>query len=273
MTHTFRRRPGLVVNGGEATDDRPKGLTSATTGDTAIIVERRPLIRDCLVQSIRETTGFDFLATATLEECLWLAKDRTPFLVLISVVGGLENDDNQRMIREATQNFPETPILILADRDSRNPVLNVREARPCGYISTGMPLDVAIAAIRVVHSGGTPPISSVHAQLNSETPQPKPEPAPSNLSGMFTVRQAAVVDALRKGKANKIIAYELKMKESTVKVHVRNIMKRLNAKNRTEVSYIAAQLETGSPLLPEKFRRFVHDYSGEIRVSGKGLPS
>ena len=55
---------------------------------------------------------------------------------------------------------------------------------------------------------------------------------------MFTSRQAAVVEALRKGKANKIIAYELNMCESTVKVHVRSIMKKLKARNRTEVAYI-----------------------------------
>ncbi|MGU3537814.1 LuxR C-terminal-related transcriptional regulator, partial [Methylobacterium sp. A54F] len=44
--------------------------------------------------------------------------------------------------------------------------------------------------------------------------------------------------ALRKGTPNKIIAYELNMCESTVKVHVRNIMKKLKAKNRTEVAYL-----------------------------------
>ncbi len=44
------------------------------------------------------------------------------------------------------------------------------------------------------------------------------------------------------GKANKVIAYELKMRESTVKVHVRNIMKKLNAKNRTEVAFMANEL-------------------------------
>ncbi len=54
---------------------------------------------------------------------------------------------------------------------------------------------------------------------------------------MFTARQAAVIEALRRGKANKIIAYELSMCESTVKVHIRNIMKKLNATNRTEVAY------------------------------------
>ena len=38
------------------------------------------------------------------------------------------------------------------------------------------------------------------------------------------------------GKSNKVIAYELGMCESTVKVHVRRIMKKLNAKNRTDVA-------------------------------------
>lgn len=53
---------------------------------------------------------------------------------------------------------------------------------------------------------------------------------------MLTARQIAVGEAIRQGKANKQIAYELDMRESTVKVHIRNIMKKLNAKNRTDVA-------------------------------------
>jgi len=67
----------------------------------------------------------------------------------------------------------------------------------------------------------------IHARASSVRP----------LSGVFTTREAAVVEALRKGKANKIIAYELNLCESTVKVHIRNIMKKLKATNRTEVAY------------------------------------
>ncbi len=48
------------------------------------------------------------------------------------------------------------------------------------------------------------------------------------------------------GKANKIIAYELKMRESTVKVHLRSIMRKLKATNRTEVAYITNQLVAGN---------------------------
>ena len=50
-----------------------------------------------------------------------------------------------------------------------------------------------------------------------------------------------MVAAIKQGKSNKVIAYDLNMCESTVKVHVRNIMKKLNAKNRTEVAMKAEQ--------------------------------
>ncbi|MGZ9174567.1 MAG: response regulator transcription factor, partial [Candidatus Binatia bacterium] len=42
--------------------------------------------------------------------------------------------------------------------------------------------------------------------------------------------------AVRQGKANKVIAHELNISESTVKVHLHNIMKKLRVKNRTEVA-------------------------------------
>jgi len=64
------------------------------------------------------------------------------------------------------------------------------------------------------------------------------------LKDLFTARQAAVLRALRQGKANKQIAYELNMREGTVKVHIRNIMRKLKAKNRTEVAVLASGLFT-----------------------------
>jgi DNA-binding NarL/FixJ family response regulator len=60
-----------------------------------------------------------------------------------------------------------------------------------------------------------------------------PVPRPS---GGVTAREAAVIRALQQGKSNKVIAYELNMCESTVKVHVRNLMKKIKAKNRTDLA-------------------------------------
>ena len=61
-----------------------------------------------------------------------------------------------------------------------------------------------------------------------------------------------MVEAIRQRKPNKIIAYELNMCESTVKVHVRAIMKKLKARNRTEVAYLysssVSDMDTAVPL-------------------------
>ena len=58
----------------------------------------------------------------------------------------------------------------------------------------------------------------------------------------LTSRQMVVLAHLQRGSANKIIAHELDMSESTVKVHVRNIMRKVGATNRTQAVYKAQKL-------------------------------
>ena len=50
------------------------------------------------------------------------------------------------------------------------------------------------------------------------------------------------MDRLKDGKPNKIIAYELDICESTVKVHMRHIMGKLNATNRTQAALLAQHI-------------------------------
>jgi DNA-binding NarL/FixJ family response regulator len=58
----------------------------------------------------------------------------------------------------------------------------------------------------------------------------------------LTPRELSVIDLLREGKPNKLIAAQLEMRESTVKVHVRNILKKLNVGNRTHAASVANRL-------------------------------
>ncbi len=78
----------------------------------------------------------------------------------------------------------------------------------------------------------------------------------------------AVLSHLQQGKANKIIAHELSMSESTVKVHVRNIMRKVGATNRTQAAYKARQMRkqqtNGRSFGPVKRVRRI-DYPGSIR--------
>jgi DNA-binding NarL/FixJ family response regulator len=157
----------------------------------------------------------------------------------VSITSDLNSDGTQEMLRCATDSG--IPIVVLCDGEKPSHVVSALQAGARGYISTNMSLDVTLGALQLVRAGGQfiPAGCITELRYSSAAPVPRVQ---SPLSGMFTARQAAVIAALRQGKQNKIIAYELNMRESTVKVHVRNIMKKLNATNRTEVAYLTNQL-------------------------------
>src|SRR5262249_45823676 len=56
----------------------------------------------------------------------------------------------------------------------------------------------------------------------------------------LTARQKAVLELLRRGDTNKVIARRLGMREGTVKAHVRQIMRKFGVTNRTQVAVVCA---------------------------------
>lgn len=176
-------------------------------------------------------------ALASVEE--WRKqKDLHPSLaaILLNLGGKKITDANVASeISQITAEFKSVPVVILADTDELKQIMKALECGARGYIPTTVGVDVCVEAIGLAIAGGIfIPASSLLAMrhlIDSGSQEPRP------LAGMFTLRQVEVVQALRRGKANKIIAYELKLRESTVKVHIRNIMKKLKATNRTEVAY------------------------------------
>jgi DNA-binding NarL/FixJ family response regulator len=152
--------------------------------------------------------------------------------------------DINRDIALLSQATNPLPTILMSDVEDADHIVDALERGARGYIPTSVSLDVAIEAMRLVRAGGVfVPASSLIASRRSAAEGAVA--ARQTRHAMFTARQSAVVEALRRGKANKIIAYELNMRESTVKVHVRNIMKKLRAKNRTEVAFMASGFLNG----------------------------
>lgn len=132
-----------------------------------------------------------------------------------------------------------------------------------GYIPASLPLNVAMQVLRLIQAGGIyAPGELIFCELPQSVQNPAEERGPAAgetlaaivpvwtednaLAPNFTPRQKEVLDALRKGKSNKIIAYELNMSEGTVKVHVKSIMRKLNATNRTEAAFLISEWLKGA---------------------------
>ena len=141
-----------------------------------------------------------------------------------------------RRSRKLSTEFAKTPVIVLADTNELTQIMKALEygARR---------LHSVFCWHRRLRRGHQASACRRHLRAGKQRVRNAPDCSNSGgeagrpVNSMFTDRQAEVVEALRRGKPNKIIAYELNLRESTVKVHIRNIMKKIKATNRTEVVY------------------------------------
>ncbi|ANL31293.1 LuxR family transcriptional regulator protein (plasmid) [Rhizobium phaseoli] len=210
----------------------------ASPKHSLVILDRRELDRHCLAQCMTaHTADFQILAFGSIEEWKQKREEYPPLSAILLNVGGKMVDEPavSEQIKSLSSEFASTPVIILSDSDDFAQIVRAIDCGAKGYIPASVSISVCMELIALSVAGGLfVPASALFAmrhllQSSSSTAQP--------LAGIFTDRQAEVVAALRRGKANKIIAYELNLRESTVKVHVRNIMKKVKATNRTEVVF------------------------------------
>lgn len=198
------------------------------------VIEKNALIRECVARCLAQALGHDAVFYSGIEDWLDVTEGTQASLVIVCAWQG----DGSHSLAQLAKVARHRVTIMLSNIEDVDHIRMALEQGVRGYILASLPLDVAIEAIRLVEAGGVfVPANSLMADRNSKAQSPF----------TFTARQAAVAEALRKGKANKRIAHELNMCESTVKVHVRNILKKLNAKNRTEAALIVSGLLGESP--------------------------
>ncbi|MGC4026280.1 MAG: response regulator transcription factor [Mesorhizobium sp.] len=201
------------------------------------LIDPRALDRECFAQSIRShdaSTGI--VPFASVENWKQARDQHSQVSAILFNIGGRRVTDltvGDELAKLASE-FKSIPVIVLADTDDLAQIFKALEYGARSYIPTSVGITVCIEAIGLALAGGVfVPASSIMAIRQMLTTQ---NDAARQMAGIFTGRQTEVVEALRRGKANKIIAYELNLQESTVKVHIRNIMRKLKASNRTEVA-------------------------------------
>ena len=207
---------------------------------TIIVIEKRAMLRECLTRCFEAALGTAVISFASVED--WVeVKDQKPACIIVLSIGDAARKESlQRDLDLLRRVASFLPITLLADDEEPSEVAAALEYGARGYIPTTVTLAIAIEAIRLVRAGGVclPAGHLMAANRQSEYTSADKHFGDITLTG----REVAVLDALFKSKANKVIASELNMRESTVKVHVRNLIKKFKAKNRTEVAYLALEL-------------------------------
>lgn len=203
-----------------------------------VILDDRALDRQCLAQCMA-TYKSDLLILPFGSATEWEKRrdEYPPLSAILLNIGGkrVEEPAVSEQIRTLAAKFGTTPVIVLADSEDFAQIVTALDLGAKGYIPTSVDIGVCMEVISLSVAGGIFVPASVLLAMRHLMKSNNPGARP--LIGVFTDRQAEVVEALRRGKANKIIAHELNLRESTVKVHVRNIMKKVKATNRTEVVF------------------------------------
>ncbi|MGJ8545971.1 MAG: LuxR C-terminal-related transcriptional regulator [Sulfitobacter sp.] len=202
-----------------------------------LLLSKRALDRDCLERSIHANDAtIDIKTAGSFAE--WIAQETgTEPALTILVVGADAFASNafNEMIDMIHTAKPNWPLLVIADSDDLAHMINAMEHGACGFVPSSQSEEIACKAIGLALAGGQfLPAEAIMASSAAIKAALLDEEKSGRL---LTPREDDVARELRRGKPNKIIAYELDLCESTVKVHIRNIMRKLKVSNRTEAAF------------------------------------
>jgi DNA-binding NarL/FixJ family response regulator len=198
-----------------------------------LIVEDHPLFLEALESAIRlANPDAEIIQAATLDEAIDLLSSSQPVdLILLDLsLPGTTGLSGVIRIRKA---FPKSPIVIISGHQDPQIVSSVLSLGVSGYIPKSTSKRELASSIAEVLRGKVylpDPYRNLAAMRRHGTNNGE---LLKRLHDM-TPQQLRVLDMLRRGLQNKQIAHELKICETTVKVHVSDVFRKLHVFSRTK---------------------------------------
>ncbi len=150
---------------------------------------------------------------------------------------GLPGVDGIELTKRIRAELPSTRVVIMTMIDVEEEVVAALAAGADAYCLKSSPISVLIDAVRIAYEGGAyfdPRIAHVVLSRFSSRGAPSPA-APSPL----TPREVDVLRLIADGKGNTEIAASLNIGLGTVKGHIRDILEKLSAADRTQAAVLA----------------------------------
>jgi DNA-binding NarL/FixJ family response regulator len=192
-----------------------------------LTVDDHPLLREgiaSLVNSQSDMTIVDEAASG--RQAIEQFRQHRPDVTLMDLRMA-EMDGIETMTRILSE-FPQARIIVLTTYDGDVQILRALKAGAQGYLLKGSLRRELLDAIRAVHSG-----------RKRMSPEAANQVANFAADSSLTVREIQVLELIAQGNANKIVASQLVITEDTVKAHVRSILSKLAANDRTHAVTIA----------------------------------
>jgi DNA-binding NarL/FixJ family response regulator len=194
-----------------------------------LCVDDHPLVRKGIASIIGNEPDMRLVAEASNgHEAVERFREYRPDVTLMDL--RMPELDGIGAVKIIRAEFPDARIIALTSFDGDQEIYRALEAGVRGYLLKEMVHTEVLNAIRVVHAGKRLMSQEVAERLNEYFAQ-----------GVLTPREVEVLTLVAQGYANKEIAARLNKAGGTIKIHVQNILAKLNATDRTHAVTIAVQ--------------------------------
>lgn len=242
-------RPDCLGTDDPMTDRSPEVLADPMAGKPRLLlIDPKPLTRSYLAHSIRSALSGSVVDIGDVQEVHALAENGARFDAMILNLGD-EAFDVPRLdatLAPVRGHFPDCVVLLLTSRTDAKGIGAALWEGVHAYLTTDRSLASTLDAIRFVCTGWLIYPSAGLAHLKAMLPGLPAGGAEGTDPDELTPRQAEVLHCLAAGMSNRGIATHLRISQSTVKAHVKGIMLRFGAANRTQaVALLRAERTQG----------------------------
>lgn len=192
-----------------------------------LIAEDHLIARAGLSAIINAQPDMTVVAEATNgQQAIALYREHQPDVTLMDM--RMQGTSGYEAVSKIRQGFPGARIVALSTYSGDEDIHRAFLAGVKTYLTKGVLHDELIHAIRMVHAGQKYLPEMVAAALAAQLPRTE-----------LSARELEVLDLIVQGLSNKQIAFQLMIAEHTVKNHVKSILSKLDANDRTEAATAA----------------------------------
>jgi Response regulator containing a CheY-like receiver domain and an HTH DNA-binding domain len=173
---------------------------------------------------------------ASVEGVLPSAEGEAPQLIMLDPAS---TQDTVQAVAALKAQHPDARLVLLASQLDAHEMANAIQAGADAFLMKDISPAALVQSLRLVMMGEKVFPSHLAALLIAGKASANAPAAPKGLSG----REVQILQRLIQGDSNKIIAIHLNITEATVKVHLKSLLRKINASNRTQAAIWA--LENG----------------------------
>ncbi|WP_250491288.1 response regulator transcription factor [Caballeronia sp. INML2] len=212
-----------------------------------LLIDDHALFRSGVHAILQRQSDFEVVGEAADGiEGLKRAKQFLPDVILLDLnMPGLSGLETLKLL---VQDVPQAAVVMLTVSEELDELALALRDGACGYLLKSIETETLASAIGKAAAGHPVIADDMTAKLVASMRAPKAAPVAAPVAAdPLTTRERDIMRELARGASNKEIARSLLLAESTVKIHVRSILRKLNLTSRVQVAIYAVGHDAAQP--------------------------